>query len=122
MPVLKKEFELNDGRKIWVRQASGMEKLKIEARQARVFRKCRHFGADPVSWTEEQQEEFATLLDEEGAGVADQINLWVPSCIVDEDVDVNTLTSEELRTLLEFVRGDDLEGAVPLVSSTESPP
>tara|TARA_R100000458_G_scaffold59581_1_gene70609 strand:+ start:1361 stop:1729 length:369 start_codon:yes stop_codon:yes gene_type:complete len=122
MPVLKKEFELNNGKKVWVRQASGLEKLKVEARQAKVFRKCRHFGADPTSWSEEQQEEFATLLEDEGAGVSDQINAWIPNCILDEDTDVNTLTSEELRTLLEFVRGDDLEGAVPLDNSTNSHP
>tara|TARA_R110002020_G_scaffold100622_5_gene237722 strand:+ start:479 stop:847 length:369 start_codon:yes stop_codon:yes gene_type:complete len=121
MPVLKKEFELNDGTKVWVRQASGLEKLKIEARQARVFRKCRHFGADPSEWTEEQEEEFATLLDTEGAGVQDQIDLWIPNAILDDDIDVNILTSEELRNLLEFVRGDDLEGAIPLASSIESP-
>ena len=47
MPVLKKEIELSDGKKIWVRQASGMEKLPIENIQAKVFRKTRHFGADP---------------------------------------------------------------------------
>ena len=44
MPVLKKEIELADGTKIWVRQASGMEKLPIENKQATVFRKVRHFG------------------------------------------------------------------------------
>lgn len=30
MPVLKKEIELDNGKKIWVRQASGMDKLAIE--------------------------------------------------------------------------------------------
>ena len=59
MPVLKKEIELSDGKKIWVRQASGMQKLKIENKQARVFRSVRHFGLDPTEWTEEQQTEFA---------------------------------------------------------------
>ena len=122
MPVLKKEFELNDGTKIMVRQASGMEKLKIEARQAKVFRKCRHFGIDPSSWTDEQQEEFTLMLEEAGAGLEDQISLWLPSCILDEDFDVNTLTSEEMRSMLEFVRGDDLEGAVPLGNSINSHP
>ena len=100
MPVLKKEFELNNGTKIWVRQASGLEKLKVETRQARVFRKCRHFGIDPSEWSEEQQEEFANLLEDEDCGIQDQISLWVPGCIIDEGIDVNTLTSEELRLSL----------------------
>ena len=39
MPVKKKEFELDDGTTVWVRQASGMEKLKISNIQAKVFRK-----------------------------------------------------------------------------------
>ena len=56
MPVLKKEIELNDGRKVWVRQASGMDKLKIEAKQGRVMRKCRHFGSDLSKWTDEQMD------------------------------------------------------------------
>lgn len=114
MPVLKKEIELNDGKKVWVRQASGMDKLKIEKVQATTLRKCRHFGADPSAWTDEQQEEFATLLDEAGGGLQDQITTWLPKCILDEHVDVNLLTSEELMLLLQFVRGDDMEGAVPL--------
>jgi len=118
MPVLKKEIELEDGRKVWVRQASGMQKLKIENIQAKVFRQFRHFG-DPTEWTDEQNEEFVAALDEAGGGVTDQIAAWVPGCIVDEDVDVDTLTSEELRKMLMFVRGDDPEGAVPLVTSSE---
>ena len=92
MPVMKKEFELNNGTKIMVRQASGLEKLKLETRQAKVFRKLRHFGPNPSEWSEKQQEEFALALDEAGCG----------------------LTSEELRELLGFVRGDDLDGAIPL--------
>ena len=44
MPVMKKEIELDDGRKIWVRQASGMEKLKITNIQGKAFRKMRHAG------------------------------------------------------------------------------
>lgn len=114
MPVLKKEIELNNGKKIWVRQASGMDKLKIEKVQAATLRKCRHFGTDPTKWTDEQQQEFATELDENGGGLQDQIQGWLPQCILDETVDVNLLTSEELMMLLSFVRGDDLEGAVPL--------
>ena len=71
MPVLKKEVELNDGRKVWVRQASGLDKMKIEAKQGRVMRKCRHFKPD-------------------------------------------TLTSDELVRIINVIRGDDNEGAVPL--------
>ncbi len=115
MPVLKKEIELNDGKKIWVRQASGMEKLPIENIQARIFRKTRHFGADPSEWTPEQNEEFADMLDEAGGGMADQIQAWIPNCVIEPaDFDINTLTSEEVRTILSFVRGDTLEGATPL--------
>jgi len=115
MPVLKKEIELKDGSKIWVRQASGMEKLKIENIQARVFRKTRHFGNDPSEWTAEQNEEFADLLDEAGGGMIDQVEAWIPVCIIEPaDFDYNTLSSEEVRTILQFVRGDTLEGAVPL--------
>ena len=116
MPVLKKEIELNDGRKVWVRQASGMDKLRIENIQAKTFRKFRHFGPDPAKWTEAQHEEFADSLDEAGGGIASQIEAWVPRCILDEDFDIDSLTSEELRTILGFVRGDDPEGAVPLDS------
>jgi len=115
MPVLKKEIELKDGTKIWVRQASGMEKLKIENIQARCFRKTRHFGTDPTEWTAEQNEEFADMLDEAGGGMADQITAWIPVCVTEPaDFDINTLTSEEVRDILGFVRGDTLEGAVPL--------
>lgn len=114
MPVLRKEIELNDGKKVWVRQASGMDKLKIEKVQAATLRKCRHFGTDPTEWTDEQQQEFATLLDENGGGLQDQIATWLPKCVLDDSVDVDLLTSEELMMLLAFVRGDDTEGAVPL--------
>jgi hypothetical protein len=114
MPVLKKEIELTDGTKIWVRQASGMEKLKIENIQARVFRKLKHFGNDPTEWTPEQHEEFAVALDEAGGGMETQIETWLPKCIMSEDFDVNMLNSEEVRMLLQFIRGDTLEGAVPL--------
>ena len=115
MPVLKKEIELADGTKIWVRQASGMEKLPIENIQAKVFRKTKHFGADPSEWTAEQNEEFAEMIDEAGGGMANQIQAWIPNCVIaPEDFDINTLTSEEIRDILAFVRGDTLEGAVPL--------
>tara|TARA_R110002020_G_scaffold23154_7_gene77485 strand:+ start:3923 stop:4279 length:357 start_codon:yes stop_codon:yes gene_type:complete len=113
MPVMKKEFELNNGTKIMVRQASGLEKLKLETRQAKVFRKLRHFGPNPSEWSEKQQEEFALALDEAGCGLESQMAEWIPKCVIDE-FDVNTLTSEELRELLGFVRGDDLDGAIPL--------
>tara|TARA_Y100001937_G_scaffold127067_1_gene198119 strand:+ start:670 stop:1023 length:354 start_codon:yes stop_codon:yes gene_type:complete len=117
MPVLQKEIELDDGKKILVRQASGMERIEIEARQARVFRKVRHFGPNPMEWTDEQQEEFADLIDEADAGPTSQMRDWIPNCILSEGVDINTLTSAELQKLLSFVRGDDEEGGIPLSSS-----
>ena len=119
MPVLKKEIELEDGRKVWVRQASGMQKLKIEAIQARIFRKFRQYGDNPADWTEEQSMEFADALDEAGGGMEAQIETWIPSCILDEDLDIDSLTTMELMTLLSFVRGDDPEGAIPLAHSSE---
>ena len=57
MPVLRKQIELDDGTKVWVRQASGMERLKIETAQSKAYRECRHFGPDPAKWTDEQQED-----------------------------------------------------------------
>lgn len=115
MPVLKKEIELDNGTKVWVRQASGMDKLQIENIQMKTMRKFRHFGANPNDWTAEQHEEFAEALDAAGGGVTSQIQAWVPKCIIDDGFDVDSLTSEELREILSFVRGDDAEGAVPLV-------
>ena len=114
MPVLKKEIELDNGSKIWVRQASGLDKLKIENIQQRVARQFRHFGLDPTEWTPEQHEEFAVAMDEAGAGIEDQIQSWVPKCVIEENFDIDTLTSAELMDILRFVRGDTLEGAVPL--------
>ena len=116
MPVMKKEIELDDGKKIWVRQASGMERLKITNIQGKAFRKMRHAGS-PEDWTDEQNEEFALIVDELGGGLETQIHTWVPDCILDDDIDPNTLTFEELNTILQFVRGDDMEGAVPFLSS-----
>ena len=115
MPVLKKEVELNDGRKVWVRQASGLDKLKIEAKQGRVMRKCRHFGADLSAWTDEQMEQFMDMCEEERCGFTDQVEAWLPTCLLDKDTDPQTLTSEELVSILNVIRGDDNEGAVPLV-------
>jgi len=114
MPVLKKEIELDDGKTIMVRQASGLDKLKIENIQQRVARQLRHFGLDPNEWTPEQHEEFAVAMDEAGAGIEAQIEAWVPKCVLEEDFDIYTLTSAELMDILRFVRGDTLEGAVPL--------
>jgi hypothetical protein len=116
MPVMKKEIELDDGTKIWVRQASGMERLRITNIQGKAFRKMRHAG-DPADWTDEQNEEFASYIDEMGGSMEDQINEWVPACILDENIDPNTLTFDELTRILNFVRGDDEEGAVPFLSS-----
>tara|TARA_R110000751_G_scaffold109345_7_gene206442 strand:- start:1790 stop:2131 length:342 start_codon:yes stop_codon:yes gene_type:complete len=113
MPVLKKEIELNDGSKVWVRQASGMAKLKLTNIQAKAFRKMKHAG-EPSEWTDEQNEEFATYLEDMGAGVTHQIEEWVPNCIISEDIIIDDLTFDELNTILQFVRGDDEEGAVPL--------
>tara|TARA_R110002096_G_scaffold100221_2_gene222133 strand:+ start:2314 stop:2655 length:342 start_codon:yes stop_codon:yes gene_type:complete len=113
MPVLKKEIELNDGTRIWVKQASGMSKLKITNLQAQAFRKMRHAG-EPSEWTDEQNEEFAAMLDDLGAGMTSQVESWVPNCILDENIDVDNLTMDELNSVLLFVRGDDDEGAVPL--------
>ena len=118
MPVLKKEIELNDGKKIWVRQASGMQKLKIENKQAKVFRSVRHFGLDPSEWTDEQQHEFTQRLDDEGAGLVAQTQEWIPDCILEENFDIDSLASEELRDIISFVRGDDIEGALPLGNSS----
>jgi hypothetical protein len=116
MPVMKKELELEDGTKIWVRQASGMEKLKITNIQGKAFRKMKHAG-DPTGWTDEQNEEFATIVDDMGGGIEAQMQAWIAPCILDEKIDYNLLTFEELNMILGFVRGDDQEGAVPFLSS-----
>lgn len=54
------------------------------------------------------------MLDAEGAGIDSQIQSWIPKCVIDKEIDIDVLTSEELRTILNFVRGDDIEGACPL--------
>ena len=46
---------------------------------------------------------------------AAQVETWVPRCLLNEEVDVDTLTSEELLRILNVIRGDDEDGAVPLV-------
>ena len=114
MPVLKKEVELDDGRKVWVRQASGLDKLKIEAKQGRVMRKCRHFGSDLSQWTDDQMDEFLTMCEDEGCGFTAQVESWLPTCLLDEEIDPTTLTSGEMVRILNVIRGDDDEGAVPL--------
>ena len=113
MTVMKKEIELEDGTKIWVRQASGMEKLAVTNAQGKAVRLLRHAG-DPEEWTDEQNEEFQVAVDELGGGLDAQIEGWIPPCIIDEEFDINTLTFEELTIILSFVRGDDRDGAVPL--------
>ena len=110
---MKKEIKLEDGTKIWVRQASGMEKLSVTTAQGKAFRKMRHAG-EPEDWTDEHSEEFAEIVDELGGGVDTQIGVWIPPCLLDEDININMLTSEELLIILAFVRGDDKDGAVPL--------
>ena len=120
MPVLTKEFELEDGSKILVRQAGGMTKLRIENIQARVFRDHMHFGPDPTEWTDEQQNQFTDALEAAGAGMDAQMEPWIPKSVIEpKDFDVDTLTSTELRMILGFVRGDDPEGAPPLDNSAE---
>jgi len=120
MPVLTKDFELDDGTTINVRQAGGMSKLRIENIQASVFRDHMHYGADPTEWTEEQQATFADALETAGAGMESQIREWVPISIISpKDFDADNLTSAELRMILGFVRGDDPEGAIPLDNSSE---
>ena len=116
MPVKKKEFELDDGTKVWVRQASGIEKLKISNVQAKVFREFADKG-DPTDWGEDLHLEFANRLDEEGAGLSAQVEQWLAPCVISDDFDINFFTVEELLPILNFVRGDDEEGAVSFLSS-----
>jgi len=118
MPVKKKEFELDDETKIWVRQASGLERLKISNLQAKVFRDFESFG-DPLQWTPEQQITFAEALDENDCGVEEQLNDWLPKCVMNQDFDPNIFTLEELMPILAFIRGDDEEGAVSFLGLHE---
>ena len=118
MPVMKKLLEMPNGRKLWVRQASGMEKLKIEAAAAKAFRKCRHFGTNPMEWTDDQQDEFSDLIDEMGGGLEEQVATLIPKCVINwEDgskCDVDMLLSEEILSILPFIKGEDNEGTLPL--------
>ena len=118
MPVLKKEIELDDGTKIWVRQASGRDKIRIETIQAKAVRKCRDFG-NPNDWTPEQNEEFMSIVESMGGGIAEQIESWLPKCIMHDTITLDDLNSNETRKVLGFVRGDEEEGAIPLASSPE---
>jgi len=112
---MKKQFEIGS-KKIWVRQASGMERLKFETMLAKVFRKFKHFGFNQEAWTEEQQEEFMTALEAEGGSLESQIYALVPPCILEENFNMDLLDRDELMEVFEFIRGDDPEGAVPLDS------
>tara|TARA_R110002020_G_scaffold376884_3_gene587966 strand:+ start:1514 stop:1864 length:351 start_codon:yes stop_codon:yes gene_type:complete len=116
MPVKKKEFELDDESKIWVRQASGIEKLKISNAQAKVFRQFADKG-EPADWDEDTNQEFSDALDAAGAGIEAQIEQWLAPCCLDDSFNVNLFTVEELLPILSFVRGDDEEGAVTFLSS-----
>jgi len=118
MPVKKRECELDDGTKVWVRQASGMERLAISNAQARVFRSFDSWG-DPAEWDEAQQIEFAEALDRAGCGIEAQLTEWLVSCVLDEGFDQNLFTLEELMPILAFVRGDETEGAVGFLTSSE---
>jgi len=120
MPVMKKDFEFGTEEtgivKLTVRQANGMERMKWEAAQARALRHFRDFGMDLAEWTEDQQGQFVNYLDENKVGIEMQITEWVPQCIIEPvEFDIGLLTSNELRELLLFVRGDTSDGAVPLV-------
>ena len=116
MTVLKKQFDLGT-RKIWVRQASGMERLKFETILAKTFRKFKHFGLEQEKWTEEQQEEFMIALEDAGAGMANQLQELVPACIID-DIDMNFIDRDMLMEIYSFVGGDTVEGdgSIPLDS------
>lgn len=115
MAVLKKQFEIGS-KTIWIRQASGMERLKFETLLAKTFRRFKHFGFNQSEWTDEQQEEFMVALEEQGGGMEHQIRTLVPPCILDEGVSIDLLDRDELMEIYEFIRGDDPEGAVPLDS------
>lgn len=112
MAILKKQFEIGS-KKIWVRQASGMERLEFETILAKTFRQFKHFGLNQIEWTDEQQEEFLAALEDAGAGMNHQIRTLVPPCLID-DIDINLIDSMQLMEIFDFVRGGDAEGSVPL--------
>jgi hypothetical protein len=113
MPILKKEFDIGN-KKIWVRQASGMERLKFETLLAKTFRKFKHFGLDQAEWTEDQQVEFMEALEDAGGDASSQMRDMIPPCLP-EGFDINMLDKDDLMDIFSFVRGmDEPEGAVPL--------
>lgn len=118
MPIMKKLFDLDDGTKVWVRQASGLEKLKIEGVHAQAMRKVRHFGPNMTEWTDEQEDEFWTHIENMGGGLTAQIEHLIPICVMEyengDKCDVNLLKSEEIIPMLPFIRGDMNEDAIPL--------
>lgn len=116
MPVKKKEFELDDGTKITLKQASGLDKLRISNMQAKVFR---NFDLSKMDeWTQEEQMALADSMDEAGCGIEHQLQNWLPKCIIDPvDFDMDLFTLEELMPMLAFIRGDDEEGAVNFLTS-----
>ncbi len=120
MPVKKKEFKLDDDTTVWVRQASGMEKLAISNKQAKVYRKFTKDHGEPDKWSDDVTSEFSDSMDEEGAGIQNQIDEWLTNCILPEEgkesFNPNYFTIEELMPILGFVRGDDEEGAVNFLS------
>jgi hypothetical protein len=115
MPILKKEFEIGE-KKIWVRQASGMERLKFETLLAKTFRKFKHFGMEQDKWTDEQSEEFMAALEDAGGDINNQMREMIPPCLP-SDFDINMLDRDELMEIFSFIRAvDEPEGAVPLDS------
>jgi len=121
VPVKKKEFKLDDDTTVWVRQASGMEKLAISNIQAKVYRDFIKSHGETDKWSDDISQEFSDNMDEEGAGIQAQIDQWLIKCIIPEEgkesFDPNYFTIEELMPILGFVRGDDEEGAVNFLSS-----
>lgn len=112
MATLKKQFKIGN-KEIWVRQASGMERLKFETILAKVYRKFKHYGVDQEGWTDDQQEQFLDALEEAGGGMTNQLYELVPQCIMDE-IDINLIDRDELMQIYSFVSGNDEEGSVPL--------
>jgi len=121
VPVKKKEFKLDDDTTVWVRQASGMEKLAISNIQARVYRKFVTSHGETDKWGDGVGLDFSAAMDEEGAGIQAQIDQWLVNCLLPEEgkdvFNPNYFTIEELMPILGFVRGDDEEGAVNFLSS-----